>query len=147
LLRYRHAELGFTLDLPYGMEVIVELPPTVALEPTRDWSFQPTCVVTAEPRPPGLNLEAWVDAGWQIQEERLFAARLIDRQATEIGGAPAVQTLAHHTVRDHAVTLEQWWLLGATRGWALSASCATLDYDGVTELFRTLASGFEPSSA
>ncbi len=143
--RYRHAGLGFAVDLPDGMEVVVELPPTVALEPGRAWSFQPSCLVTAEPRPQGLDLEAWVDAGWQIQEGRLAAARLLDRQPTELVGAPAVRTLCHHVVRGHAVTLEQWWLLDSTRGWALCASCATLDYDRVADSFGRLASTFEPN--
>lgn len=143
--RYRHPETGFAFDLPDGMEVVVELPSTVVLEPAEEWSLQPTCVVTAEPGPGDLGLEAWVDSGWHIQQERLVAPRLIDRQPAEVAGAPAVRTLSHHVIRAHAVTLEQWWLLDGTRGWALSASCATLDYDRVADSFEVLVSGFEPA--
>lgn len=143
--RYSHPQLGFFLELPDGLEVILELPPTLALEPGREWDFQPTCVVTAEPRPQGLGLEEWVDGGLDIQERSLVAARLIDRQPDEIAGVPAQRTLAHHVAGDHAVTLEQWWLLEERRGWALSASCATLDYDGVADAFGRLAASFDPA--
>jgi len=133
--RYRHPELGFAIDLPAGAEVVAELPPVVALDPAGGRTFQPTCVITAEPLVRGLGLEAWVDSGWELQRDRLVAPLLIDRQPAEVGGRPALRTLAHHSVGDHAVTLEQWWALGPDRGWALSASCATLDYDEVADAF------------
>lgn len=144
---YSHEELGFSVALLDGMRVVLELPPTVAFEPDRDWSFQPACVVTAEPRAEAVELDAWVDAGLALQQQRLLALLVIDRQPAETAGHATVRTLSHHVVREHAVTLEQWWLLDATRGWALSASCGTLDYSDVSDWFTHLVSSFEPSSA
>ena len=143
--RYRHPDLGFTVQLPEGAEVVAELPPMVALDPERDWQFQPACSITAEPLVGGLGLEAWVDSGWELQRDRLVAPWLIDSQPAEAGDHPALRTLGHHSVGDHAVTLEQWWILGPDRGWALSASCASLDYDEVADASERMACTFAPA--
>lgn len=127
--------------------VSTELPPMVALYPERDWQFQPAFAITAEPLDGGLGLEAWVDSGWELQRDRLVAPWLIDSQPAQAGDHPALRTLGHHSVGDHAVTLEQWWILGSDRGWVLSASCATLDYAELAGAFEGLASSFAPATA
>jgi len=141
--RYQHPELGFAFDLPERAEVVLELPPTVAIEPSRDWWFTPTCVVTAEPRTADSDRDEWVDAGLTDQVERLTAAWLIDRLDVASQEPGMVRTLVHHAVHDHPVTLEQWWLEQMDRRWVLSASCSTLDYPEVAPAFASLAASFE----
>jgi hypothetical protein len=125
------------LELPDGFALRAQLP-TVMAHVAREHDFQPNVIVTAQPLSEATSVEAWVEANLAEQHGLLTAARLIDRER-EDGSPPAERTLIHHVHGPHSVTLEQWWRHTAGRGYVVSASCATLDYDEFAEPFASLA--------
>lgn len=147
-IAYRHPSLGFTLELPAGAEVLPDVPGAalVAAEPLHEQvAFRANLVVTVEEGQPSWDsLEAYTDASLATQAEVLIAFRLIDRAAATLRGGEAARTLGHHDVDGQAVTIEQWRLLSAGRGYTLTGSCWTLDYDSLTDAFTTSAETFVP---
>lgn len=141
---FRYGGLGFPVALPPGASVALELPPVIALEGGERWDFRPVLVVAAEELAPATSVDTWVDSGLISQSDTLVGAEVLDRQSAEIAGGQAVRTLVHHAHDQHAVALEQWWLIVAARGWVLSASCAAPDYDRVADDFAQLVAGFVP---
>lgn len=140
----RHGDLGFSLDLPAGASMAVELPPVITLGDLGQWGFRPVVVVSAEELAVEVAVADWVDAALGVQASNLEGAGLIDRQHAVVAGHPAVRTLVHHRHGDHAVALEQWWMILNGRGWVVAASCAALDYDHVADGFARLAASFAP---
>lgn len=129
---FRYGGLGFSVALPPGASVALELPPVIALGGGERWDFRPVLVVAAEELAPGTSVDTWVDSGLIGQADALVGADVFDRQPAEIADGEAVRTLIHHAHNQHAVALEQWWMIVAARGWVLSASCAAPDYDRVS---------------
>ncbi len=140
--RFRHGELGFSLDLGPDMTVLMQVPPVIALD--SDSSFRPVMVVAAEMTPSETPLDTWVDGALAAQAAILSDVQLLDRSETPRARLPAIRTLSHHTTDVDAVALEQWWILDQERGWALAASCAALDYDVLTDDFSQMADSFRP---
>lgn len=144
--RYRHPGLGFELAIPNGATVVSELPPVLRLGPEGEGGFAPTLAVTAQTLDPDLGLDRWVDASLPERAAWLAGARELDREPVHTTAGPSIRTLVHHAVGPHAVTLEQWWTMVSSRGWAVSAVCASADYDRVADTFRSTAESFCPDS-
>lgn len=140
--RFRHGELGFSLELRPDTTVLMEVPPVIAL--ASDSSFRPVMVIAAETTPSETLLDAWVDGALAAQAATLSDVQLLDRRETPLARLPAIRTLSHHATEVDAVALEQWWVLGEERGWALAASCAALDYDALADCFCQMADSFHP---
>jgi len=145
--RYRHPGLGFELTIPDGVTVASELPPVLRLGGEGDGGFAPTLAVTAETLDPDLDLDRWVDGSVPERAAWLAGARELDREPVHTTAGPSIRTLAHHAAGPHAVTLEQWWTVVSTRGWVVSAACATSDYDRMADTFRSAAESFRPDGA
>lgn len=140
--RYTHPALGFTVELPPGSEIVDDLPgiALMALEPPdRDAAFRANLVVVVE-QYAGDDVEAFTDASLRTQERELSAFHLLDRAAD---GA-TTRTLGAHDSEDQAVTIEQWRLLHDGRGYTLTASCWSLDYDSLADAFATTTESFVP---
>lgn len=143
---YKHPELGFTIVLPAGSEIAAP-EPGVALAAydvgVEEGDFATNLVVTVHPVDPAVDLGAFVDASLAEQGERLVGFQLLDRVDDDLGG-PAVRTLAHHDHGGWAVTIEQWWLLAGGRGYTVTASADTLDWDAVADALDDAARSFSP---
>ncbi len=146
---YRHPDLGFSVALPPGAEVLDDVPfaALVAVEPdASEDAFRANLVVTVEELPGEYaeDPEGYADASVAAQAATLAGFRLIDREPVALDGGPAIRLLAHHDVAGQAVTLEQWQLVAGGRGYTLTASCWTLDYDALADAFAASARTFVP---
>lgn len=148
VVAYRHPTAGFALPLPAEWERVEDPEPGVALiaiEPERARGFRANLVVTVERLPAGLDVE-----GWQASAEDLLAGSLrgyllLDRERLELDGRAVVRRLAHHARPDTvSITMEQWTVVDDGRGFTLTASAGTLEYDGLAEVFGGIAEGFRP---
>lgn len=145
---FRHPTLGFSIELPPAAEVLDDVPGTalVAAEPPDpEVAFRANLVVTIEELAPAIDhVETYTDASLAFQATELASFRLIDREPITLAGSGATRTLAHHDVDGQAVTLEQWRLLSAARGYTVTASCWALDYDSLADAFTASAETFVP---
>lgn len=141
---HRHPALAFELAIPAGATVTSDLPPVMRLTEVRPNGFTPTLAVTAETLAADVDLTVWVDASVLEQQRWLAGARELDREPVQMKTGAAIRTLAHHASGAHAVTLEQWWTVVGTRGWLVSAACASTDYDQLTDTFSSSAESFRP---
>jgi hypothetical protein len=146
---FRHPALGFSIALPPGAEVLDDVPlaALVAVEPqSREDGFRASLVVTVEElrAQDADDVERYADASIAALDAALTDFRLIDREPVPLDGAPAIRLLAHHAVAGQAVTLEQWQLVAGGRGYTLTASCWTLDYDELAGAFAASAATFVP---
>ena len=143
--RHVHADPPFALDLPDEVELI-ELPGMLltALRPAGATAspFRSNLTVVAEALPDGLDLDAYCEGSLAVQARMFPHWRVIDREATELGGEPALRTLAtYRAARDSgadfgrvlSVTVEQWRLIAGRTAWVASASCETPEYALVGE--------------
>jgi hypothetical protein len=147
LMDYRHPAAGFSLPLPEAWERVDDAPGValVAVQPDRDGWFRANVVVTIEKLTPEATLAERMTAADEVLEGVLHRYVQIDAEAVEVDGRPARRVLAHHTTEEgHAVTMEQWTLVENGCGYTLTASAATLDYDGMADLFTMMAEGFRP---
>lgn len=143
-MRFCHPSLGFSLTLPASARVAAEVPPVIFLGADRQWELPPSFVVTVPgPSAAAGSLEEWVDRelGEQVAASGVASTRLLDRASS---GPDGIRTLSSLLYRGRAVTLEQWWRRAEGRGWIVSASCATLDYDELSDEIAALAASFEP---
>lgn len=145
MLRHEHADPPFAIDLPDGVELI-DLPGMLMTarrpaEASRS-PFRSNLTLVAEPLPDGLDLGAYCDGSLAVQAQMFPHWRLVDREAAEVGGRPAVRTLAtYRAARDSgvdfgrvlSVAVEQWRLLDENMAWIASASCETPEYAMVGE--------------
>lgn len=143
-VEYRHPELGFTIAFPPGSEVDEDVPGTavVAYDAGVEDGFRTNLVVTVDDG--AGDVEAFTDAGLEALPPALRAFQLLDRASTTLGGAPATRTLVHHDAQGWAVTLEQWRVVDGGRGYTITASAATLDYDAVADALAEAAESFRP---
>jgi hypothetical protein len=155
LLRYRHPDPAFAIDLPAEAERSSDGALLVAREPVPDPApaFRANLTVVAEQIPGGLGFAAYVDRSIADESEMLPGWRLIDREDTEIGGRPAVRTLATYLAsampgfdvgRDLSVALEQWRIEHAGAAWIASVSCDAVEYALVAEVWRACAESLRP---
>lgn len=114
----------------------------VAAEPVDvEAAFRANLVVTVEELAADVDgIDSYTDAGIALQRELLLDYRLVDR----VLDGDRARTLAHHDVGGQAVTIEQWQLVSAGRGYTITASCWTLDYDALADAFATTAETFVP---
>ncbi len=141
---HRYPGLAFELAVPPRATVVSDLPPVVRLGAEQPGGFVPTLAVTAETLAADVDLAGWVDASVRERERWLVGARELDRESVQMKTGAAIRTLAHHAAGPHAVTLEQWWTVVGSRGWLVSAACASGDYDGLAGTFRSSAESFGP---
>jgi hypothetical protein len=143
-VQYGHPQLGFTIAFPPGSEIDEHVPGTavVAYDAGVDEGFRTNIVVTVDDG--ADDVEAFTDAGLDALPSALRAFQLLDRTSTTLGGAAATRTLSHHDAQGWAVTLEQWRVVDGGRGYTLTASAATLDYDAVADALATAAESFRP---
>lgn len=130
---------GFRLAVPERWERLVEPDSTiafVALEPHNGGLFRANIVVTID----GVaDVDRWQQAAGQALTDQLRDYILLDEQNEDAG----VRRLFHHLIPESgAVTAEQWARVSGDRGFTLTASAATFDYDAKADLFASIASRF-----
>lgn len=145
---YRHPDAGFTLPLPASWERAENARPDVALvavEPDHAGPFRANVVVTVERIPDDLDVEGWQARADELLDRALHGYLLLDRERLDRDGRAVVRRLAHHA-RDEsgAITMEQWATVHAGRGFTLTASAGTLEYDALADTFAGIAAGFRP---
>jgi hypothetical protein len=147
IVRYRHPS-GFSLPLPAEWERVEDPAPGIALiavEPEHGGAFRANLVVTVEPVPPGLDLDAWQARAEERQAAVLRGYVILDRERLELQGRAAVRRLVHHAREDvGSITLEEWAVADEGRGITLSASAGTLEYDALAALFSGVAGELRP---
>jgi hypothetical protein len=155
LVRYRHPDPPFAIDLPAEAERSSDGALLVAREPVPEpaAAFRANLTVVAEQIPAGLSFEAYAERSIADESEMLPAWRLIDRDDTEIGGRPAVRTLATYLAsgmpgfdvgRDLSIALEQWRIQHDGDAWIASVSCDAVEYALVSEVWRVCAESLRP---
>lgn len=145
LERYERPDLGFSVGLPAGADVVegYQGAAVVAVEPAPPGAFRASVNVVVEELASGVGFDAYVEESFAAQRETLAAFHLIDRLPERLGGAPALRTLAHHDASGVPVVLEQWRAPAAPRGYVLSATCSPLEYDELADAFAAVAESFE----
>jgi hypothetical protein len=142
-----HPTLGFTIPVPAAWELVDDAPGValIAVEPERDGWFRSNVVVTLEHLAPGSTLDAWTASGEGLLEQALHRYLRLDDELMVIDGRQARRTLSHHTTPDnHAVTMEQWSMVEGCSAYTVTASAATLAYDGLADAFEEIACRFRP---
>jgi hypothetical protein len=145
---YRHPAAGFSLPLPAEWERIEDAQPGVpliAVEPEHGGGFRANVVVTIDELPSGLDLDGWQAGAEEGLPDALQGYLLLDREHLVVGGRDAIRRLAHHAMPDRgSITMEQWTLVSEGRGITLTASAATLEYDGLAATFAGIAGELSP---
>lgn len=137
----------FRMALPAGWEQVespgspVEL---IAVERGDGEAFRANVVVTVEDI---SDVRQWLAVSGRALGEQLQDFVLLDEQpeaaAAEDTEEVGVRRLFHHFVPDGgSVTGEQWSWSAGQRGFTLTASAGTFEYDGMAELFASVARGF-----
>jgi hypothetical protein len=155
LVRYRHPAPPFALDLPAEAERSSKGALLVAREhaPEVAPAFRANLTVVAEQIPAGISLGEYAERSIDHESEMLPGWRLIDREDTEIGGRPAVRTLATYLGsavpgfdlgRDLSIALEQWRIEHEGDAWIASVSCDAVEYALVSEVWRVCAESLRP---
>lgn len=146
LVDYRHTRVGFTLSLPPDWEQWTDPYEGVALAavvPDGGDGIRTNVVVTLD-EVSEMDLAVWQFSTGQMLERQLTEFVLLDDEYVEIGGRAAMRRLAHHTVNEDAVTMEQWAVLDQGVGYTLTASANPWVYDQVADLLAAIAAGFRP---
>lgn len=131
----------FRIALPPEWERSVDQPgPPVALvavEPDHgDETFRTNIVLTIEDID---DADQWQETTKASLAEHLHDCLLLDEQQLTSG----VRRLVHHFVPGSgAVTAEQWVWPVDGRGFSLTASAATFEYDAKADLFASVAARF-----
>jgi len=144
---FRHPAEGFVLPVPTEWQQVVDAQPgipLVAIEPERGPWFRANAVLTIEPLDPTLGLDAWQDRALQMLPQVLDEFLLVDLEDIELGGQPARRTLAHYAAQAGAVTAELWATVHESRGYTLTTSVGTLEYDDLVDTFTAMAHGLRP---
>ena len=141
--RYRHPQLDFSISLPDGWRVANEVSPMLVAPGAERRAFAPNVLVTADVLGDGETPEAWIERSLGEQLAALAGARLIDRWPAP-GTNGAMRTLVDHAADGRAIALEQWWVAAGGRGWVVTASCAALDYDVLSDDIAAIGASFAP---
>lgn len=145
---YRHSELGFSLELPPDIELHEDLPHVAMLAVERaevlpEGAFRASISVVAEDGPPGLGLDGYAERSLAVQSQSMTAFRLLDRDALELDGVPAVRTLGHYVGGEAlGVAVEQWRLIARGLGWVVSATSDAISYADKGEIMAACAETF-----
>ncbi|MFI9028253.1 hypothetical protein [Streptomyces sp. NPDC053560] len=134
----------FHLALPEHWETVEPPGPPVvliAVEPGDGETFRANVVVTAEDI---TDAGQWQQAVGRALADHLQEYLLVDEEPAGDG----VRRLFHHILPEAgAVTAEQWSWAAGRRGFTVTASAATFDYDAKADLFAAVADGFRPRGA
>jgi hypothetical protein len=154
LVRHRHPDPAFAVDLPATAERSSDGALLVAREPRPEpAAFRANLTVVAEQIPARLAFPAYAERSIADEAEMLPGWRLIDREDSEIGGLPAVRTLATYLGsavagfdfgRDLSIALEQWRIHHERDAWIVSVSCDGIEYALVSEVWRVCAESLRP---
>jgi hypothetical protein len=132
--------MNVELALPAGFER-VEAPPLALVarqvEPDPGGVHPNLTVAVEDARDAGL--EAWAAASLARHAEELDGFHLLDREATEIDGEPALRTLAHHAAGGRALVLEQWRFARGDVACTVSATCGAIDWPGSAGILEAAA--------
>jgi len=141
---YSRPELGFAISFPAESELLEDVrgAAVIAIEPPGEGSFRANLNVVVERLDPPLGFDDYLERSLEVERRALSGHQLLDRTPATLDGAPGLRTLAHHDVDGQAVTLEQWRALVGPTAFVISASCGTLDYDGVADTFAQCAETF-----
>ncbi|MBJ7610075.1 MAG: hypothetical protein JF887_11695 [Candidatus Dormibacteraeota bacterium] len=147
IVSYRHPTGGFAMPLPADWERAEDVQAGLALiavEPERaGGGFRANLVVTIEPLAAGTDLDGWQASADQELIAALSGYLLLDRERLDRDGRGVIRRLAHHVREDTgSITMEQWTTVDGEQGFTLTASAATLEYDGLAEAFAGIADGF-----
>jgi len=139
----------YQLALPTHWERHVDQPgPPVALlalEPdAEDDVFRANVVLTIENIDDG---ERWQETAGAALSEHLREYLLLDEERLPIADDDTVESgvrrlFHHHIPGSGAITGEQWAWVAGDRGFTLTASTATFDYDDKADLFAAIADRF-----
>jgi hypothetical protein len=151
LQHYRHPDPEFEIDFPPGAEVGV-MPGVLVVarapEEASSSPFRTNLTVVAQELGPGIDHEAYANGALAEEAASFPEFRLIDRARERIGDLDAERTLATYRVapdsgvdfgRDLSVTVQQWRLVHETMAWVLSASCETVEYPVVADVWTACA--------
>lgn len=134
-----YEEREFRIALPAHWEQVESPGPPVALiavEPGDGAAFRANVVVTAEDVADGHQ---WQRIVGQALTDHLQDYLLLDEQPAGSG----TRRLFHHVLPEAgAITAEQWAWTSERRGFTVTASAATFDYDAKAELFASVAGRF-----
>jgi hypothetical protein len=150
LERFAHPQLGFTLDLPPGVEIAIDVPPGIALvarATDRAAAFRANLTVVAEQVAPDTDLDAYVAGSLAEQARVLEAWHLIDVASATVADRAAVRTLGHHVFDGMGIVVEQWRVRDADLGWVLAASSEALLWRASAEVLAACAESFDPRPA
>ncbi|MFD5734665.1 hypothetical protein ACFWIY_17805 [Streptomyces sioyaensis] len=129
----------FRIALPEHWEKVESPGPPVALiavEPQDGKAFRANVVVTAEDVQDAQQWQQTVD---QALEDHLHDYLLLDEEPAGTG----TRRLFHHMLPEAgAITAEQWSWTAVHRGFTVTASAATFDYDAKADLFASVADRF-----
>lgn len=144
--RHEHQALGISIDLPEGWQSQLDVSSValLAMEVGAARKVRPSMVLTVE-RCEGCDVEQYTEASLDAQSRLLQSFHVIDRTPAIVDGRPASRTLGHHDLDARALTIEQWRWLGGDFGFALTASCWTLDYVAVADIFAEAANTIKAS--
>ncbi|MER7396122.1 hypothetical protein ABT381_11460 [Streptomyces sp. NPDC000151] len=129
----------FNIALPEHWEAVESPGPPVALiavEPGDGEAFRANVVVTAEDVE---DARQWQQAVGRALEDHLQEYLLVDEEPMGSG----TRRLFHHVLPEAgAITAEQWSWTTGRRGFTVTASAATFDYDAKADLFASVAGCF-----
>lgn len=108
-----------------------------------DW-FRANLVLTCDDLG-GLTFRDWQVASDEVLPRMLRDYLVVDLERLEVDGRPGGRRLAHHVdASARALTLEQWFVADAGRGWTLSATVETWDYDALADELAEVAAAWRP---
>jgi hypothetical protein len=102
--------------------------------------FAPNANLTTTPGE-GAGLDVHAERQAQVLGVLLTDAVLLDEEAAELGGVPALRRLVAYRQGIFELTLEQWLLVAGDRLVALSVTCESLDAPAVAPVAAEMAAG------
>ena len=136
--------------LPDGWDKLAQAPtgtvwaavePADADDPRR---FRANLVLTCDDLG-GLSFRDWQVGTDETLPRMLQDLLVVDLERLEIDGGPAGRRLAHHVDADgRALTMEQWFVQDGDRGWTLTGTAETWDYDAVADSWTDVAAAWRP---
>jgi len=110
-------------------------------------ALPPHIAVTRHERDDAEPVDAWVER-WRQDLVETMGLRVIDVEASHVGDLPAQRTLFHHAhPRFGGLCLEQWAVAARDHCYVISCVAGALDYEGVSDVFREVATGLRVNGA